>query len=115
MQGVFRYHRFMVVDAKFCICEYCSARMLCKGCVKGCKSCGIRPARCKENYIRVLYRDETYGNVKDTALDNLIAGAEIAKFHRSSGWVAIGSDPIRVGTNHFDGIERRRLLKKAIA
>jgi hypothetical protein len=97
---------------KICICEYCAIRLKCKGCLKNCQLCGIRTDRCKENYIRVLYRNGIYGNVEDTILDKLIEEEEIIKFYRSGRWVTIGSDPLRVSTKQYNGLEKRRLLKK---
>jgi hypothetical protein len=46
--------------------------------------------------IHVIRTDNHYDYVKDFMLDLLIASKEVAKFKRSSGWVTIGVDPIRM-------------------
>lgn len=45
--------------------------------------------------IHVIRAGNHYDYVKDFMLDLLIASKQIVKFKRSSGWVAIGVDPIR--------------------
>ena len=46
--------------------------------------------------IHVIRTDNHYDYVKDFMLDLLIASKEILRFERSSGWVTIGVDPIRM-------------------
>ncbi|SNB44731.1 GSU3473 family protein [Geobacter sp. DSM 9736] len=65
--------------------------------------------------IRVLYKDNTSGMVKDYLLDDLINSGKIVAFFRSSGWVAVGRDPVRKATETFDGAERRKTGPKAKA
>ncbi len=102
-------------DAKMCICEYCSLHLECRDCLKNCAAlCHMITTKCEDNYIRVLYIDNTYGNVKDFALDELLNKGEIKKFYRSGGWAAIGIDPIRVGKGYYEGQERRRLSKEQV-
>jgi hypothetical protein len=54
--------------------------------------------------IHVIRTDNHYDYVKDFMLDLLIASKEILRFERSSGWVTIGVDPIRM---------KKRVLKTA--
>jgi len=58
--------------------------------------------------IRVLYKDNTSGMVRDNLLEALINSGKIVAFHRSSGWVAVGRDPIRKSSNPYNGPERRK-------
>jgi len=59
--------------------------------------------------VRVIYHDNRYDMVKSTRLDDLISSNTVAKFERSSGWVTIGVDPIRVSKRNvpYNGKERR--------
>lgn len=45
--------------------------------------------------IQVIYADNHYDYVKPIMLDVLIESSKISKFKRSSGWVTLGSDPVR--------------------
>ena len=56
--------------------------------------------------INVLYENNTYGVIKSTRLEELIVSGIITKFFRSSGWVTISVDPIRI-SNQGHLIERR--------
>jgi hypothetical protein len=62
--------------------------------------------------LHVQYIDDRYDYVKDIMLDALIGSRKIAKFHRRTGWVTLGVDPIRVRDNKhsFKGIERRSAI-----
>lgn len=63
--------------------------------------------------IQVKYPDNRYDYVKDRALDRLIEADKISEFKRSTGWVKIGVDAIRIKTgNESDNYpnERRGLL-----
>lgn len=58
--------------------------------------------------IRVIYTDDTYDYLRDTHLDRLLELGKVAKFQRSSGWVAVGVEPIRTGQHgYYGGPERR--------
>ncbi len=63
--------------------------------------------------IRVLYKDNTSGMVRDYSLDELISSGRIVAFYRTSGWVAVGRDPVRKSAVHFDGTERRKNSRRA--
>lgn len=63
--------------------------------------------------IRVLYKDNSSGMVRDYALDELISSGKIVAFYRSSGWVAVGRDPVRKSSQPFQGAERRKNSGKA--
>lgn len=59
--------------------------------------------------IRVLYTDNTSGMIKDYLLDELISSGKIVAFYRSSGWVAVGRDPVRKDAPpSYNGQERRK-------
>lgn len=62
--------------------------------------------------IHVIFKDRHHDYVKDFMLDFLIESKKIARFRRSTGWVAVGEDPIRkISFNRtFDGIERRAAI-----
>ena len=45
--------------------------------------------------ILVLFENGEIANVNGDTLDNLMREKEVVAFHRSEGWVLIGSDPIR--------------------
>jgi hypothetical protein len=45
--------------------------------------------------IQILRAGNSYDYVKDSMLDSLIESKGIVKFRRSTGWVTIGTDPIR--------------------
>lgn len=64
--------------------------------------------------IRVLYKDNSSGMVRDYALDELISSGKIVAFYRSSGWVAVGRDPVRKSAQPFEGAERRKDSGKAV-
>lgn len=59
--------------------------------------------------IQVMYPDNRYDYVKDFMLDSLIESGKVARFRRSSGWAAVGIDPIRSRTSPppYSGVERR--------
>jgi len=58
--------------------------------------------------IRVIYTDETFDFIRDTQLDRFIALGKVSKFKRSSGWVTVGVDPIRIDRHiYYSGPERR--------
>jgi hypothetical protein len=56
--------------------------------------------------ISVLYKNNTFGTIKNTRLEELIVSGSITKFFRASGWVTISDDPIRK-TNQEHLRERR--------
>lgn len=58
--------------------------------------------------IKVIYHDNSAGAVKDYFLDELLRSGKIVAFRRASGWVNVGRDPIRQGTEAYEGPERRR-------
>ena len=58
--------------------------------------------------ISVLYKNNTYGMVKSSRLEEYITSDSITKFFRSSGWVTISVDPIRKA-NHSHLRERREI------
>jgi len=68
--------------------------------------------RTEQQHIHVITRDGTYQHITPPALDVLLEKNHIMKFRRSSGWVTIGIDPIRVkdrrdASREFSGPDRR--------
>ena len=58
--------------------------------------------------IKVIYTDDTFDYLRENQLDRLLEMGKVAKFQRSSGWVAVGVEPIRTGQcGHYGGPERR--------
>ena len=58
--------------------------------------------------IRVLKKDNKFDMIKEYLLEEHIQAGEILKFHRGSGWVTIGRDPVRgMGRLNYIGPERR--------
>jgi hypothetical protein len=60
--------------------------------------------------IPVLYKNEKLGMVSPGRIDYLIARNEILALRRSSGWVFIGEDTIRMGGENgkYKGTEKRK-------
>ncbi|MGW8311910.1 MAG: GSU3473 family protein [Desulfuromonadales bacterium] len=52
--------------------------------------------RTGQQLIHVITRDGTYQHLTSSALDILLEKNRLLKFRRSSGWVTVGIDPIRV-------------------
>ena len=63
--------------------------------------------------IQVIYPDNHHDFVKPSILDTLIESGTIMKFRRSSGWVTVGTDPVRKSrrspAGHLSPYEIRRL------
>lgn len=62
--------------------------------------------------IQVIYADNHHDYVKPILLDALIETCKISKFKRSSGWVTLGSDPVRKirrGSTYMTPNEVRKL------
>jgi hypothetical protein len=58
--------------------------------------------------IRVVKRNNKFDMIKEYLLEEHIQAGEIIKFHRSSGWVTVGRDPIRgMSRVNYIGPERR--------
>jgi hypothetical protein len=64
--------------------------------------------------IHVTYTDDSFDYVKDFMLDSLIESGTIAKFRRSTGWVEVGSEPLRhrQPDGGYNGVERRGCLER---
>lgn len=60
----------------------------------------------QSRHIRVIYGNNTSGMIKRKRLEEFIVSGSITKFFRSSGWVTISVDPIRI-SNQGHLIERR--------
>jgi hypothetical protein len=58
--------------------------------------------------IKVIYRDNCAGTVKDYLLEGLLRDGVISAFWRTGGWVSVDRDPIRQGKGDYAGPERRR-------
>jgi hypothetical protein len=61
--------------------------------------------------IKVIYTDDGLGLVNARDLEHLIKTRKILAFERSSGWVTIGSDPIRQKDTRPVPTERRAVLQ----
>ncbi len=70
-----------------------------------------RPRRVQP-HIHVITRDGSYQHLTPLALDVLLENNHVKRFKRSSGWVTVGIDPIRVKDRRevslpFNGTDRR--------
>ena len=66
-------------------------------------------------HIHVITRDGAYQYLPPLGLDALLEKNQVMKFRRSSGWVTVGVDPLRVKDRHetsrfFNGPDRRSAL-----
>jgi len=66
----------------------------------------------EQKHIQVVARDGTYQHLTPPALDVLLEKNNVMKFKRSSGWVTVGIDPVRVKDRRetsclFNGPDRR--------
>jgi hypothetical protein len=61
--------------------------------------------------VQVNWTNNRYDYVKDFMLDSLIEAGVVARFLRSSGWVTVGVDPVRLGRGNreYRGVERRSM------
>lgn len=46
--------------------------------------------------IRVVYNDNKYDFIKPARLNEMLKAGAISMFQRSSGWVRVGIDPLRI-------------------
>jgi hypothetical protein len=59
--------------------------------------------------IRVIFADNSPGQVKSEELDELIRNRKIISFRRSGRWVKVGLEPIRGDDGgSYNGPERRK-------
>ena len=65
-------------------------------------------------HIDVILKDGTYHHFTPRVLDVLLDTNRVMKFRRTSGWVTVGMDPVRMkskpdfnGTGSYQGPERR--------
>ncbi|WP_041245334.1 GSU3473 family protein [Geotalea uraniireducens] len=56
--------------------------------------------------VLVLYNNNVYDVVSEERLDSLIAEKKIVGYHRSTEWVTVGHDPLRVDGGAFTDGER---------
>jgi hypothetical protein len=66
----------------------------------------------EQKHIHVITRDGNYQHLTPKVLDVLLEKNHLMKFRRSSGWVTVGIDPIRVkdrrdASHLFSGPDRR--------
>jgi len=57
--------------------------------------------------IPILTACKEPGLVPPCVLDRMLDCGEIHSFERSSGWVVVGRDPIRLARKPYEGVERR--------
>jgi len=65
-----------------------------------------------KEHIHVIMNDGTYQHLTPPALEVMIEKNRVMKFRRSSGWVTLGIDPVRVQDRRhasclFNRAERR--------
>ena len=70
------------------------------------------PRRLGQQHIHVITRDGTYQHLTPPALDVLLEKNHVMKFRRSSSWVTVDIDPLRVkdrreASRLFNGPDRR--------
>ena len=67
-------------------------------------------------FIRILRPGNHYDYIKDFMLDSLIESEDVVKFKRSTGWVTVGSEPIRKNRRDrvFVGSDRRTVYEPII-
>jgi len=58
--------------------------------------------------IPVVYHNGNQDEVEPLVLDSLIEECQVSSFRRSSGWVVIGRDPIRLSRRKVYCIPERR-------
>jgi len=51
--------------------------------------------------IQINYPDNRFDYVKEHVLDTLIETKKIVRFKRSSGWVTLGVDPVRMSKREY--------------
>ena len=66
----------------------------------------------EQKHIHVIKRDGNYQHLTPKVFDVLLENNLLMKFKRSSGWVTVGIDPIRVNDRRetsrlFNGPDRR--------
>ena len=71
--------------------------------------------RADQHHIDVIMRDGTYHYFTPRVLDVLLEADRVMKFKRSTGWVTVGVDPIRVKRSSdllltYHGPERRSVF-----
>ncbi len=60
--------------------------------------------------IQIIRNDNHYDYIQDFMLDKLIAANEIVKFKRGTGWVTIGTHPVRAHKREKTGRENDRIV-----
>ena len=67
--------------------------------------------------IHIIRTGNHYDYVKEFILDSLIESQTIVKFKRATGWVTIGTDPIRTSRRDsaFYGADRRKVNNSMFA
>ena len=66
--------------------------------------------------VQILTRYDAVETVNVRDLRRLIASGDVLAFHRSDGWVKIGSEPVRGdGGTEYDGPERRNIMQKPLS
>ena len=67
----------------------------------------------EQQLIHVIARDGTYQHLTPPVLDVLLEKNNVMQFKRSSGWVTVGIDPVRVKDRRES--PRRKALSRALA
>lgn len=65
--------------------------------------------------VQILTHYDNIESVNVRDLRRLIASGQVLAFHRSSGWVKVGTEPMRGdGGREYNGPERRNFIQKPL-
>ena len=72
----------------------------------------VEPKCAGQTHIEAVTRDGTHHHFTPRVLDVMLERDQVMRFKRSSGWVTVGIDPVRVKRRDdvccfYDGQERR--------
>ena len=72
----------------------------------------VEPKVAGQTHIEAVTRDGTHHHFTPRVLDVMLERDQVMRFKRSSGWVTVGIDPVRVKRRDdvccfYDGQERR--------
>lgn len=72
----------------------------------------VEPKGAGQTHIEAITRDGTHHHFTPKVLDVMLERDQVMRFKRSSGWVTVGIDPVRVKRRDdvccfYDGQERR--------
>lgn len=59
--------------------------------------------------VKIMYQNDTLGEIEPFRLDELISSNKIKKIFRSGGWASVATAPMRGRRRRYEGPERRRI------